>query len=124
MRHGVTRPSINYLTQPSSGGKPKPPFFNYPNSYQMNKGELVSAIADKSGLTKDQAESALSATLASIEEALKSDDSVSLVGFGTFSVNNRPAREGRNPRTNETIQIAAKNVVKFKPGKKLSESVN
>ncbi|NJB86887.1 DNA-binding protein HU-beta [Lewinella marina] len=90
----------------------------------MNKGELVSAIADKSGLTKDQAESALSATLASIEEALKSDDSVSLVGFGTFSVNNRPAREGRNPRTNETIQIAAKNVVKFKPGKKLSESVN
>ena len=90
----------------------------------MNKGELVSAIADKSGLTKDQAESALTATLASIEDALKSDDSVSLVGFGTFSVNNRPAREGRNPRTNETIQIAAKNVVKFKPGKKLSESVN
>ncbi|PPK87698.1 DNA-binding protein HU-beta [Neolewinella xylanilytica] len=90
----------------------------------MNKGELVSSIAEKSGLTKDQAESALSATLASIEDALKSDDSVSLVGFGTFSVNNRPAREGRNPRTNETIQIAAKNVVKFKPGKKLSESVN
>ena len=90
----------------------------------MNKGELVSSIAEKSGLTKDQAESALTATLASIEDALKSDDSVSLVGFGTFSVNNRPAREGRNPRTNETIQIAAKNVVKFKPGKKLSESVN
>lgn len=90
----------------------------------MNKGELVSSIAEKSGLTKDQAESALSATLASIEGALKSDDSVSLVGFGTFSVNHRPAREGRNPRTNETIQIAAKNVVKFKPGKKLSESVN
>ncbi|WP_116106328.1 HU family DNA-binding protein [Lewinella sp. IMCC34191] len=90
----------------------------------MNKGELVSSIAEKSGLTKDQAESALSATLASIEDALKSDDSVSLVGFGTFSTNHRPAREGRNPRTNETIQIAAKNVVKFKPGKKLSESVN
>ena len=90
----------------------------------MNKGELVSSIADKSGLTKDQAESALSAVLESIEGALKSEDSVSLVGFGTFSVNHRPAREGRNPRTNETIQIAAKNVVKFKPGKKLSESVN
>ena len=90
----------------------------------MNKGELVSSIAEKSGLTKDQAESALSAMLASVEDALKSDDSVSLVGFGTFSVNKRPAREGRNPRTNETIQIAAKNVVKFKPGKKLSESVN
>ncbi|MGB3800519.1 MAG: HU family DNA-binding protein [Lewinella sp.] len=90
----------------------------------MNKGELVSSIAEKSGLTKDQAESALSAMLASVEDALKGDDNVSLVGFGTFSVNNRPAREGRNPRTNETIQIAAKNVVKFKPGKKLSESVN
>ena len=90
----------------------------------MNKGELVSSIAEKSGLTKDQAESALSAMLASVEDALKGDDSVSLVGFGTFSVNKRPAREGRNPRTNETIQIAAKNVVKFKPGKKLSESVN
>lgn len=90
----------------------------------MNKGELVSSIAEKSGLTKDQAESALTAMIASVEDALKSDDSVSLVGFGTFSVNKRPAREGRNPRTNETIQIAAKNVVKFKPGKKLSESVN
>ncbi|MCP9236958.1 HU family DNA-binding protein [Lewinella sp. JB7] len=90
----------------------------------MNKGDLVSAIADKASLTKDQAESALSATLGAIEEALKKEDSVSLIGFGTFSVNNRPAREGRNPRTNETIQIAAKNVVKFKPGKKLSESVN
>ena len=90
----------------------------------MNKGELVSSIAEKSGLTKDQAESALSAMIASVEDALKSDDSVSLVGFGTFSVNKRPAREGRNPRTNETIQIAAKNVVKFKPGKKLSETVN
>lgn len=90
----------------------------------MNKGELVSSIADKSGLTKDQAESALTAVLESIEGALKSEDSVSLVGFGTFSVNHRPARDGRNPRTNETIKIAAKNVVKFKPGKKLSESVN
>ena len=90
----------------------------------MNKGELVSAIADKSGLTKEQAESALSATLDAIQGALKSDDSVSLVGFGTFSVTNRPAREGRNPRTGETIQIAAKNIAKFKPGKKLSDSIN
>ncbi|MBB4079601.1 DNA-binding protein HU-beta [Lewinella aquimaris] len=90
----------------------------------MNKGDLVSAIADKASLTKDQAESALTAMLGAIEDALKQEDSVSLIGFGTFSVNNRPAREGRNPRTNETIQIAAKNVVKFKPGKKLSESVN
>ena len=90
----------------------------------MNKGELVSAIASKADLTKEQAESALSAVTDSIQEALKSDDSVSLVGFGTFSVNKRPAREGRNPRTGETIQIAAKNVAKFKPGKKLSDSIN
>ena len=90
----------------------------------MNKGELVSAIADKAGLTKDQAESALSATLDAIQGALKNDDSVSLVGFGTFSVSKRDAREGRNPRTGETIQIAAKNVAKFKPGKKLSDSIN
>ncbi len=90
----------------------------------MNKGDLVSAIADQASLTKDQAESALTAMIGAIENALKEDDSVSLIGFGTFSVTNRPAREGRNPRTNETIQIAAKNVVKFKPGKKLSESVN
>lgn len=90
----------------------------------MNKGELVSAIADKSGLTKDQAEAALSATIDSIQGALKKDDSVSLIGFGTFSVTNRPAREGRNPRTGETIKIAAKNVAKFKPGKKLSEALN
>ena len=90
----------------------------------MNKGDLVSAIADQASLTKDQAESALTAMIGAIEGALKEDDSVSLIGFGTFSVTNRPAREGRNPRTNETIQIAAKNVVKFKPGKKLSESVN
>lgn len=90
----------------------------------MNKGELVSAIADKAGLTKDQAEAALSATIDSIQGALKKDDSVSLIGFGTFSVTNRPAREGRNPRTGETIKIAAKNVAKFKPGKKLSEALN
>ena len=90
----------------------------------MNKGELVSSIADKAGITQSQAEAALSGTLETIQEALKSGDSVSLVGFGTFSVNKRDAREGRNPRTGETIQIAAKNVAKFKPGKKLSDSLN
>ena len=90
----------------------------------MNKGELVASIADKSGLTQSQAESALSATLESITETLKSGDSVSLVGFGTFSANERPARDGRNPRTGETIKIAAKTIAKFKPGKKLSDSLN
>lgn len=90
----------------------------------MNKQDLVSRIADHAGITKGQAEDALSAVLSGVESALKSGDSVSLIGFGTFSVNNRPARTGRNPQTGESIQIAAKNVVKFKPGKKLAESVN
>ena len=90
----------------------------------MNKGELVASIADKAEITQSQAEAALTATLASIQDALKSGDSVSLVGFGTFSANERPARDGRNPRTGETIKIAAKTVAKFKPGKKLSESLN
>lgn len=90
----------------------------------MNKGELVASIAEKAGLTQSQAEAALSATLESISGALKNSESVSLIGFGTFSANERPARDGRNPRTGETIKIAAKTVAKFKPGKKLSESLN
>ena len=90
----------------------------------MNKGELVASIADNAGLTQSQAEAALSATLDAIQGALKGGESVSLVGFGTFSATHREARTGRNPRTGETIQIAAKNVAKFKPGKKLSESLN
>ncbi|MEM9527695.1 MAG: HU family DNA-binding protein [Bacteroidota bacterium] len=94
------------------------------NPEPMNKGELVASIADKAGLTQSQAEAALSATLDSIKGALKSGDSVSLIGFGTFSANERPAREGRNPRTGETIKIAAKTVAKFKPVKKLSERLN
>lgn len=84
----------------------------------------MASIAEKAGLTQSQAEAALSATLESIQGALQAKDSVSLIGFGTFSVNERPARDGRNPRTGETIKIAAKNVAKFKPGKKLSESLN
>ncbi|MEM6396476.1 MAG: HU family DNA-binding protein [Bacteroidota bacterium] len=90
----------------------------------MNKGDLVSKIQDKAGLSKSQAEDALGAVLDTITHALKDKDSVALVGFGTFSVNERPARQGRNPSTGETIQIAAKSVVKFKPGKNLAETVN
>ncbi|RMF03970.1 MAG: HU family DNA-binding protein [Bacteroidetes bacterium] len=90
----------------------------------MNKGDLISKIADNAGITKSQAESALSAVLDGITEALKNDESVTLVGFGTFSVNKRPARTGRNPQTGATIQIAAKNQAKFKPGKKLTEALN
>lgn len=90
----------------------------------MNKGDLISKIADSSGISKSQAEDALNAVLDGITGALKNDDSVTLIGFGTFSVNHRPARQGRNPQTGATIQIAAKNVAKFKPGKKLSDALN
>ncbi|MFK8165080.1 MAG: HU family DNA-binding protein [Lewinella sp.] len=94
------------------------------NPEPMNKGELVASIAENAGLTQSQAEAALSATLDAIQGALKGGDSVGLVGFGTFSTTDRPARDGRNPRTGETIKIAAKTVAKFKPGKKLTEALN
>ena len=90
----------------------------------MNKGDLINHVADSAGITKGQAADAVSAVLGGIEGSLKSGDKVSLIGFGTFSVNHRPAREGRNPSTGKTIKIAAKNVVKFKPGKALGDSVN
>lgn len=90
----------------------------------MNKGDLIDHVADSAGLTKAQAGEAVNAVLNGIEKSLKKGDKTSLIGFGTFSVNRRPARDGRNPATGKTIRIAAKNVVKFKPGKALSESVN
>ncbi len=90
----------------------------------MNKAELVNAIAEKSGLDKKQAGAALAATLEAVEEALVGGERVQLVGFGSWSVDNRGARMGRNPSTGESIQIAAKNVVKFKPGASLSKAVN
>ena len=90
----------------------------------MNKADLIQKIADNAGITKSQAEGALSAFMGAVTETLKSDDSLTLVGFGTFSVNHRPARTGRNPQTGASINIAAKNVAKFKPGKKLTEALN
>ena len=90
----------------------------------MNKGELVQKIAEKADLSKSQAQDALNAALDAISGALQNDDKVTLIGFGTFSLNHRAAREGRNPQTGKTIQIAAKNLVKFKPGKELADSVN
>jgi DNA-binding protein HU-beta len=90
----------------------------------MNKGDLISKIADSAGVTKKQASDALDAVLDSIEGALKKGDKVTLIGFGTFSVSKRDAREGRNPQTGKTIKIPAKKVVKFKPGKALADSVN
>ncbi|MBO7418956.1 MAG: HU family DNA-binding protein [Bacteroidaceae bacterium] len=85
----------------------------------MNKSELVSAMAEKSGLTKVDCKKALEAAIAAVSEALKDGDKVSLVGFGSFSVVERAARQGVNPATGEAIDIAAKKNVKFKAGSEL-----
>jgi len=90
----------------------------------MNKGDLVNKIAEDAGVTKAQATDALNSVLNSVRDTLKDGNKVTLVGFGTFSVNHRPERQGRNPRTKEAITIKAKNVVKFKAGKELGEAVN
>ena len=82
----------------------------------MNKAELVKKIAEKAEISQAQAKSVLEATLESVKEALQGGDSVQLIGFGTFSVSERAARTGKNPRTGEQIQIAAKKVAKFKAG--------
>ncbi len=90
----------------------------------MNKQELVSAIAENAGITKVDAEKAVNAFVKTTKEALSKKESIQLIGFGTFSVSERSARTGRNPQTGKEIQIAAKNVAKFKPGKALDESIN
>ena len=90
----------------------------------MNKTELIDAIAEEAGLSKADAKKALEAFLASIEKTLKKGDKISLVGFGSWSVYEKPAREGRNPRTGETMKIAESVVPKFKPGKALKDAVN
>jgi DNA-binding protein HU-beta len=89
----------------------------------MTKAELVSKIAGDGGMTKAHAEKAIEAFVSAITEALSSDGKVTLVGFGTFSVGTRSQRDGRNPRTGAKITIPASKVVKFKPGKSLSEKV-
>lgn len=81
----------------------------------MNRTDLVNEIAAKAGMNKTEAKKALDAALESIEQALANDDKVQLIGFGTFSVQEKEARTGINPRTKEPIQIAARKVVKFKP---------
>ena len=89
----------------------------------MNKSELIDAIADKGGLSKADAGKALDAAIASVTEALKAGDTVTLVGFGTFSVKERAARTGRNPQTGATLEIKASKVPSFKAGKGLKDSV-
>ncbi|MDO5713050.1 MAG: HU family DNA-binding protein [Tissierellia bacterium] len=91
----------------------------------MNKSELVASIAEKSQLTKKDAENALNGFLASVEEALEKGEKVQLVGFGTFEVRQRKAREGRNPRNpEEVIKIPASKAPVFRAGKALKEIVN
>ena len=89
----------------------------------MNKTELIDAIAAKAELSKKDAKAALEATLEAISESLKAGDAVQLIGFGTFKVNVRSARTGRNPRTNEEIKIAAAKVPAFVAGKALKDLV-
>jgi len=90
----------------------------------MNKSELIDAIADASELTKADAGRALDGFLKAVTDALASDDSVALVGFGTFSVKDRAERKGRNPQTGEEITIKAAKIPSFKAGKSLKDSVN
>ncbi len=90
----------------------------------VNKSELIDAIAASADISKADAGRALDSTLEAVTGALKKGDSVSLVGFGTFAVKERAAREGRNPQTGQTIQIAAAKVPGFKAGKALKDAVN
>ncbi len=90
----------------------------------MNKSEFVNAIAEETGLTKADAARAADAFVDVVTRALKDGDSVSLIGFGTFSVKRREARTGRNPRTGDAIKIPASNIPGFKAGKALKDAVN
>lgn len=90
----------------------------------MNKTELVAAIAEQAGLSKKDAEAALKAFTDVVSNELKKGEKIQLVGFGTFEVSERAAREGRNPRTGETMPVAACKTPKFKAGKALKDIVN
>lgn len=89
----------------------------------MTKADLVDKIAGKAGLTKAASEKALNAFLDSVQDVLVAEGRLNLTGFGTFAVETRQERKGRNPRTGDTIKIPASKVVKFRPGKNLKESV-
>ncbi|HBK29075.1 MAG TPA: DNA-binding protein [Parabacteroides sp.] len=89
----------------------------------MNKTELISAVAKKAGMTQVESKKAVEALFETISEQLKAGDKISVLGFGTFSVSEKAARTGINPRTKETIEIAARKVVKFKPGSELADAI-
>ena len=90
----------------------------------MNKGDLVGVVSEDAGISKGQAQSAVDSVLSNIEGALKSGDKVTLVGFGTFSVSHRDARQGRNPQTGASINIPARKVARFSAGKALNDALN
>ena len=90
----------------------------------MNKTELITAVAAAANVTKKEAETVLKAFTDVVTEELKNDGKVQLVGFGTFEVGERAAREGRNPKTGETMTIAASKAPKFKAGKALKDAIN
>lgn len=90
----------------------------------MNKTELIAAVAEKSALSKKDAEKAVTAVLSTITDTLKAGEKVQLVGFGTFEVSERAAREGRNPQTGKTMKIEACKAPKFKAGKALKDAIN
>ena len=90
----------------------------------MNKGDLIDVVAGAADITKAQAGAAVEAVFEGIQKTLKGGDKAQFVGFGTFSISERAARDGRNPQTGKTIKIAAKNVVKFKAGTAFTELVN
>lgn len=90
----------------------------------MNKGELIEAMSKSAGLTKTQANDALDSFTGAVIATLKKGDTVTLVGFGTFSVGQRTARTGRNPRTGEAIKIKASKTPKFKPGKEFKDTID
>ncbi len=89
----------------------------------MNKAELIDQIAKDAGITKAQANDVLDSFTNTVQNTLKKGDKVTLVGFGTFSVSQRAAREGRNPQTGETIKIKARKVPKFKAGKEFADKI-
>ena len=90
----------------------------------MNKTEIIAAVAEKAEISKKDAEKAVKAFTDAVAEELAKGGKVQLVGFGNFEVSERPAREGRNPRTGETMTIAASKTPKFKPGKALKDEIN
>lgn len=90
----------------------------------MNKSQLIAYIADEADITKASAGRALESIIGAVSKTLKKGDTLTLVGFGTFSVNKRAARTGRNPRTGEALKIKAAKVPRFKPGKMLKEFLN